>query len=832
MKNRFTRILGKRGAACAVAFFVMCVSLFSGCSKQEDTTEKTESIPVSEEAESTQAESAQEANSQKEEITEQQLRDAETKWQEQKEQHDVLEQELQEFLALSKDVSGEKLQLMLEKTIVEAYKENAAIALEIKALIAENLDVNAPDKFKTYLEETEDMGAGMMQDAAIDYALSYVGNDSIKELLKDGIKGGMEEYTDSGSIKSALEGAQKSVSDGIECQIADAPLETAGAVLDATSEGLGNLATGLEGAESVDDYVTSVGDSYTNGLISSLTGMKDKLSKYDETPGALLNTLSRAVNTQAGAIKEFLEKEMVTSGDLSAAVSVYMQFGSMLECMADYGIGVNCDWQGNCKSAQALYGKYVSNENLISQLSADNGANILPENYTLDIADIPNSSFEALENRDKADVESYYHQIEEEISTLEDENAQLQEISQKKDAILSPLQEYRNQVEQIAKESAGLLEYEEAQIEFSVDTNGIEKMKEVNKINAGIGEVVGVVPGVGSALKFFFSGAVSNSDRYYEKLVKTSTQFAKAHADAAEQARVDIMEFKKQYAFYEELTQEGTLEENLQNLMVLDYILARGKIDLADYREKAYKSLYVWGCGYDLTYQFYEVLNPDNAGGFLDMYNEIKSVLENDGMTEVMDNVTAEDLKGALIPIIKAGNEGLYELQDISVPILDVIGKKVKVNINGGVFGGAWLRLWDKAGTRMHASIDAMDVYFAGGSAVCINGLYIYNGIPLNGSADMDTVLSETQWLYSMDDNREDIAEFSDHYHALIAAVQSVEPVESPDAPDAEGSVEPIESPDAPEAEGSGDLAETPDVSDAEGGLELTDFPDAGEGVS
>ncbi len=69
------------------------------------------------------------------------------------------------------------------------------------------------------------------QDAASDYALSYVGNDSIKELLKDGIKGGMEEYTASGSIKSALEGAQKSVSDGIECQIADAPLETAGAAV-------------------------------------------------------------------------------------------------------------------------------------------------------------------------------------------------------------------------------------------------------------------------------------------------------------------------------------------------------------------------------------------------------------------------------------------------------------------------------------------------------------------------------------------------------------------------------------------------------------------------
>ena len=48
---------------------------------------------------------------------------------------------------MSKDVDSGQVQLNLEKKVVEAYRENVAIALEIKCLIAENLDMDAPAKF-------------------------------------------------------------------------------------------------------------------------------------------------------------------------------------------------------------------------------------------------------------------------------------------------------------------------------------------------------------------------------------------------------------------------------------------------------------------------------------------------------------------------------------------------------------------------------------------------------------------------------------------------------------------------------------------------------------
>lgn len=806
MKKNLIRTVGRKSTAFVLACSLMCISALSGCDKQEETAEKAESRQVT-------TENKQEDAAPEEEIT-QKLQEVEKQWQEQIKQHDSLKQKVQEFLAMSKDVDSGQVQLNLEKKVVEAYRENVAIALEIKCLIAENLDMDAPAKFRTYSEDTQEMGEGLMQDAAISYALSYVGDDNIRDLLKDGIKGGMEEYTDSKSIESAVESAKNSVVDGVVCELAKAPLEKASDTLAATSKGIEILASGIEELGTVAGYVESAGESGMSGLISSLTGLDEKLSQYDETPGALLNSLSSTAKQQSEAIREFLKKETIASNDLSTAISSYMQFGGMLECMKDYGIGVDCDWQDNCKSAQALYEKFVSNEMMIEKLSTENNVERKPESYAPGFteAEIPDGSFEPLENRDKSDTDSYYNQIKEEVSILEDENEKLQEISGKIDDIFSPLQEYRSQLDQIEEESEALLKYEEANIAFTVDTDGIEKIKEINKVNAGIGQVVGLIPVVGSTMGLFFSNAVANTDRYYQKLVNISTAFAKAQSDVAEQVRVDILEFKEQYAFYRELTREGTADEELQNLMVLDHILAGGKIDLSDSRRKAYQSLYLLGCGYDLTYKFYENLNPDNANGFANLYNEITTVLESDGMTEVMDNVTVEDFKKMLIPTIKAGTDGLYELEDISVPILDMDSKRIKVNINGGIWGGAWLNWWEKEGVKTHIFTDAMDVYFAGGNAVCINGLYIYNGIPLNGTADMDTVQSETQWMYSV--NEEGAEEFSEHYHALITAVQSVEPIEIPDASDAGEGME--ELPETFDTEGGEDLAESSEVSGAE----------------
>jgi len=42
-------------------------------------------------------------------------------------------------------------------------------------------------------------------------------------------------------------------------------------------------------------------------------------------------------------------------------------------------------------------------------------------------------------------------------------------------------------------------------------------------------------------------------------------------------------------------------------------------------------------------------------------------------------------------------------------------------------------------------------------------------------TADMDTLTYEAAWIFDMDDSRDSISEFSEHYHSLRDAVQIIE---------------------------------------------------------
>lgn len=372
-----------------------------------------------------------------------------------------------------------------------------------QVLTAGRVGVDVPSGFATGDKALEDYAAYVKNTiseavtANIDGVISEVAGDEVKEILKDGVNGAVAEYKKNGTFEDVLLGAYNSITDGVTAKIQNELREQAVAVLDETTGGLFSVVQEMQRYDSAADYFMDKADKETGGLLGSISG----ITGYDATPGALLQSVSASAKSSVWEIKNFLDKETLTSADISEMMYSFSNFAMAMDTLAEYGAEVNFSWNENYKKMQLLYDGFMNNEVMIEMLSSRGDiANCqidasmlyeLPETegitYLYD-APVLREDEAQLSNSEKYEILTMrMEELGSAVEVLQNKLAALPDLA-------AELADYRAQIEQTKNDCSALINYEVLNFTAGYDSAGLQTMENFNKMSNAVGEIAKFTP--------------------------------------------------------------------------------------------------------------------------------------------------------------------------------------------------------------------------------------------------------------------------------------------------------------------------------------------------
>ncbi|MCI9143119.1 MAG: hypothetical protein HFH87_10945 [Lachnospiraceae bacterium] len=662
---------------------------------------------------------------------------------------------------LGDGMSEEEIQELVQSEILRCYEENTLLAVEIKTVVMGSLGCSVPAGFATGDDVMSDYGNYVMNTLTsmidVQGVIDEVASPEVQELLKNGVEGAISGYQSGGNLEDALQGAIESLTIGVAAGIQEKAEEFAVAILDETTLGLFSVVQEISEYDSIEDYFLAKADEEVGGLIGSVAGIVD----YDTTPGALLQSISDTAGRSAAEVKAFLNREAVTSKEIGAMMYEYSQFGNAMFTLFQYGGSGYFNWQPNYDKMETLYGRFLRNEIMIEMLSrrgeitnpvsigeTESGGNGEKERQFEYLYEKPGltKQEEGLDNATKFDI------LTAELEALEGELSQMEDLAESSPDLTAGLEEYRRQIEEINTEYKGILEYSVQNFEAKYDESGIEKIQEINSKNHAIGEIAKYTP-YGIVINLLTASTIADSDIYYEGMQSANETFSKAYQNAALEARNSVAALEARTAFYEELVAESEEpEDEYRNMYLLQYMLGDGKVDVEQYGQEVKKNLYLLATQIDAMGRVYGSLymDPSAANAYGEQYRALMDILDPYGSGEVALLVSDEEYAATLQPVLEAGASAILALQGSPHPSVE---NKLMMLYRDDNTPGGKMR-YCLCGVRLihvYHTDNWVDIYYySDGEPLCINGRYVYNGLILNGTEEMDaaTACEEARWIY------------------------------------------------------------------------------------
>lgn len=768
----------KKSSLCAV--LVLVISLI-GCGKEEEPEEAVRlSVSVAEEAvqdEGSGEQLSEEAAATEEavQISDLDIQKLEVTLEMQWDGYEKLREKAELYDGLGNGITEAELRELVQSEIIKCYEENTLLAVELKTLILGSVGVDVPSGFATGDKALEDYAAYVKNTiseavtANIDGVISEVAGDEVKEILKDGVNGAVAEYKKNGTFEDVLLGAYNSITDGVTAKIQNELREQAVAVLDETTGGLFSVVQEMQRYDSAADYFMDKADKETGGLLGSISG----ITGYDATPGALLQSVSASAKSSVWEIKNFLDKETLTSADISEMMYSFSNFAMAMDTLAEYGAEVNFSWNENYKKMQLLYDGFMNNEVMIEMLSSRGDiANCqidasmlyeLPETegitYLYD-APVLREDEAQLSNSEKYEILTMrMEELGSAVEVLQNKLAALPDLA-------AELADYRAQIEQTKNDCSALISYEVLNFTAGYDSAGLQTMEDFNKMSNAVGEIAKFTP-YGFFVNMLTSMAISNTDDYYEVMERINNSFAACYEQIVLEAREAVAVLESRINFYDDLvTENDNMNETFNNLSLLRYMLENNSIDLSAYETAAEEKLYLLALQADVMKNIYQTLYEDSSftNVYAKQYGEIMDIVD-PGREGIMEDVVSiEEMEAALVPILRAGVEATFSMKSTLNSPYD----ERRISAAGGnacfVFspnGSIIQASHSKGGYSIN--------YFSDGSPFFINGYYVYNGRVLNPTEEMDEalLLEHAKWIRENYTNKKFAKEVEDHIRVL-----------------------------------------------------------------
>lgn len=687
---------------------------------------------------------------------------------------------------LGEGMSEEEIQTLAQSEILRCYEENTLLAVEIKTVVMGSLGCSVPTGFATGDDVMGDYGNYVKNTLTsmidVQGVIDEVASPEVQELLKNGVEGALSSYSSSGNLEDALQGAIDSLTYGVAAGIQEKAQEYAVAILDETTFGLFSVVQEISEYDSIEDYFIEKADEKVGGLIGSVAGIVN----YDTTPGALLQSVSDTAGRSAEEVKAFLNQEVVTSKEIGAMMYEYSQFGNAMYTLFQYGGAGYFNWQLNYDKMETLYRRFLRNEIMIEMLSsrgeitnpvagqeaepAGNRGEMRQFEYLYEMPGLTTEEG-TLDNAAKYDI------LTVRLEELESAISEMESLAERSPDVAAGLEEYRLQVEEINAQYERILEYSVQNFESKYDDSGIEKIQEINSKNHAIGEIAKYTP-YGIVINLLTASTIADNDIYYESMQTANEAFSKAYQNAALEARNAVAALEARTDFYEELVADSAEPENeYENMYLLQYMLGDGKIDIEQYGQEVKKDLYMLAMQIDAMGRVYGSLYIDQsaANAYAEQYRELMNILDPERTGEVALLVSDEEYAETLQPVLEAGVSAITALQNSPHPNVD--NKMMMLYRDDNTPGGK-MRYCLCAYRLIHVyhSNNWVDIYYySDGEPLYIDGRYVYNGLILNGTEDMDaaTACEEARWIYQnvLGDQRDFQVQCAEHIGRLNKAL-------------------------------------------------------------
>ncbi len=669
--------------------------------------------------------------------------------------------------------SGEELRRLFQTKMGDCYRENTLYATEIKALVMGSLGADVPDEFVVgddfvddTIKDTVDGIAGYYKNESMEALLSGIESDEVKDILKDGINTSLDSILEGNNILEAAQKAKESIRDGVIAKIENAPMDQAIQILSNATAGLSDIMIGVLQAGSPEEYIEQQVNEKTEGLIGDIGGI---LSDADYS-GALLQAVSENTYESAAELQAFLARDQLNSKDISSMMYSYSEFGNALSLLGNNTDGNGMSWKACYERIEGLYKQFVSNEILIELLDTQADASKpLPEKeneeFTLPVVEEYEES--AVDDQDQLKkmgekTEEYRRAVEELDNFIDQRDC------------LRYFRDYAKQVQVLKAHNRFLQEYEIENFKVSYDSAANSNVEENRRINSIISKTAGKVKYVPGAiwLSVFAAGVVSNTDQYYEALADSSQKISEACSNGVSAARDALERLSQVIYLLEDLTNtRDELEEQYINQQLLWGIYGDNPIEVQKKRNAAIKCLYVLAAQMRTVANYYSTIfgNASEAAGYEQQAEMIFLQLGEEGKTLV----TKERLAEYLIPILSAAQYAIDRSQETTVAQL--AGYKTGFfNLyprqTGETFGSriSYIYITGLAHLSGH-----MNIYYFSGEPFLANGVYLYDGIALNGNdnTDGETVYEEAKWMADMVFDTAAQDQYKDHYNRLTQAI-------------------------------------------------------------
>lgn len=267
---------------------------------------------------------------------------------------------------------------------------------------------------------------------------------------------------------------------------------------------------------------------------------------------------------------------------------------------------------------------------------------------------------------------------------------------------------------------------------------------------------------------------ISDNDWYYNGIAKINKNFETAYQQTAVDSRDAVNAMKAKLKVYEDLAAPTyQIEDDYVNQYLLGFILNGREIDLSAEWETVERQLYILSAQVQLVTDIYRTLllssnaKTEYINGMTAQYNEIMEIIDPEGTGEAALKVTDEELMLYLKDMIDAAMSSLVMMESYRAKPLGNVNSNFKYFSQGKVY------VYRINGQVSHVTIGGahssglLDIYYAAGQPIYIEGYYCYHGRVLNPeeTTDTATLVEEAIWMKGALNDRTAFEKV--HYSAL-----------------------------------------------------------------
>lgn len=670
---------------------------------------------------------------------------------------------IEDYQNMEQGFGTEELQELVQSELLKCYEENTLLAVEMKTLIMGSFGVEVPSGFASGDSVTEKY-EDYITSTVVDGVLSEIASEDVQELLKNGIDGAVEAYNANGTLEEVLNGALSSTVDGVVAKIQEVPSNMVLGILDETTGGLSSVAVGILQSNSPEEYLMNKADEELGGVIGSISSIVN----YDATPTTFLQSLSNSATASANKVKEFINKDSVTSDDIAQAMYQYSQFGNTLDRLSQYGGTTSFLWENNYAKMEILYARFVRNETMIEMLKAQEGKETaavqkeeITEQTTAQVADGETAESESTEGESAesesiesetagSDTEMEYQKLEAELAKIKQENEEMQQQIEQGSELLQPLKKYYKQVKTVETACKDTVQYSIDNFQVEYDMEGTQWMQENNQIANAAAEISKFTPW-GITVNIFAACSIDSSQKYYSAMVELNDKITEAYQPVIVDTKKSIETLNARYNFYNELVDTSLeLEEQYRNMYLLSYIQNGQDISFESEIQAVYENIYILAKQFKASGELYSSIYLDKSlyNEFMSKHDELLSLIRYSSVTQVEENLSTEKMASYMMPVLEAGKEAVYTMENLpQAPKRDnAFVNLYPRQLHSG--RGTRVSYCKIDGRVVHVDGAGLNIYYTN-EPFYISGIYVYDGRALNGTANTDaaTLLEEAAYF-------------------------------------------------------------------------------------